>query len=161
LIAKLRFVGFVLAISSLICVGAVVSNHVLVAGTASPPQEQPSTPKSPTAKDKREAHADEKTKNGPAKGQPTLESRVRQLQRDRLAALREIAAEKETAYQQGVDTIEHALQARQLALRAELELCEPDTEPKLLAEIVGLAKELEKYADARFQAGRLPHYELL
>ena len=158
-VAKLRSVGITLAISSLICVGAVVSNHV--AGTAILPQEQPLTPKSPTAKDKREAHLDEKTKNRPAKDQPVLESKVRQLQKDRLAALREIAAEKENAYQQGVDTIEHVLQARQLALRAELELCESDNESKLLEEIVHLGKELEKYADERFKAGRLPHHELL
>ena len=98
---------------------------------------------------KREQNADEK--------QTGSDSKVRQLQKERLAVLKEIAADKNGRYQQGHLTADDALQATAEVLKAELELADSDdARIRVLAQLVQIAKELEDINDQRFKAGRCP-----
>jgi len=90
------------------------------------------------------------------------ESKVRQLQKERLAALKEIAAEIKRLFNQGQTSVNMMLQADSAALKAELELCEHDVERVPVHEkLVANARELEGFDEQRFKAGRIPHSELL
>jgi RNA polymerase sigma factor (sigma-70 family) len=159
LFAKLRVATVLLIIGGAACVGAAVSGHVLIANAnaTATQQEEKSTASAQFA-----TQPIENSKDGQAAGQPPPESKVRELQKERIAALKQIRADKETNVQSGTGPIEDVLQAQAAVLRAELEMCESDKETtKLLGEIVAVAKELEKCAEQRFNAGRLPRYDLL
>jgi tetratricopeptide (TPR) repeat protein/thiol-disulfide isomerase/thioredoxin len=89
-------------------------------------------------------------------------SRVRALQEERLATLKEIAAEREKAFRHGRAPSDDVLQARLLVLRAELELCDSDRERVAIHEkIVALAKETEETRASQYKARRLSHSDLL
>jgi RNA polymerase sigma factor (sigma-70 family) len=94
---------------------------------------------------------------------PGKNSKVEQLLKERLAALRDIAAETEHRFKKtGTVPFEDLIQAKLAVLKAELDLCQSAKERIAIHEkIVALARELEAVADARFKAGRVPPGDLL
>ena len=101
--------------------------------------------------------------DNPKPNQPNQPSKkVRALQEERLATLKEIAAEWEKVFRAGRALYEDVLQARLMVLRAQLELCDSDRERVAVHEkIVALAKETEEMQTLRYQAARLSHSDLL
>jgi RNA polymerase sigma factor (sigma-70 family) len=89
-------------------------------------------------------------------------SKIRQLQEERLAALKEIAAEKQGLVRSGRINPNEWLQADTAALKAELEFCESDqARVVLLEKLVANAKEVERVNELRFKAARIVRSELL
>jgi tetratricopeptide (TPR) repeat protein/thiol-disulfide isomerase/thioredoxin len=89
-------------------------------------------------------------------------SKVRALQEERLATLKEIAAEWENVFRHSRCPPEDVWQAKLLVLRAELELCDSDRERVAIHEkIVALAKETEETRASQYKAQRLSHSDLL
>ena len=101
------------------------------------------------------------TRRAPAE-QPA-DDKVRSLLKERLATLKEMAAESEKVFEQtGRSSPEDVLQAKTLVLLAELDLCDSDRERVGIHEkIVALAKGMEEITDTRFKAGRAQHTDLL
>jgi len=101
--------------------------------------------------------------NGSVSHQGTFEeSRVRQLQNERLAVLKQIAADKQAQVNasQGHVTAEELMQANSAALKAELELCESENATILVLEkLVANAREFEKSEETLFKIGRCASYE--
>ena len=101
--------------------------------------------------------------DNPKSNQPNQSSKkVKALQKERLATLKEIAAESENVFRHGRCPPEDVWQAKLLVLRAELELCDSDRERVAVHEkIVTLAKETEEMQTLRYKAARLSHSDLL
>jgi hypothetical protein len=91
------------------------------------------------------------------------EDKVQALLRERLAILKQIAAETERVYKDtGRLPVQDVVQAKLHAAKAELDLCESDRERVPVHErIVALAKEAEMLVGAQVEAGKLQHWELL
>ncbi|HLN28182.1 MAG TPA: sigma-70 family RNA polymerase sigma factor [Gemmataceae bacterium] len=90
------------------------------------------------------------------------ESKVRRLQKERLAALKGIAAERKGLHEQGRLSVYELLQANSAVLKTELELCESDAARILVHEkLVANAKENEEMVARMFKDGRVVHSELL
>jgi tRNA A-37 threonylcarbamoyl transferase component Bud32 len=83
--------------------------------------------------------------------------------RQRLAALKEIAAEKEKANQnQGAASMEEVIEAKLQVRKAELELCESNKARVAVHEkIVALLKELEALYSRAYEVSAVPHSTLL
>jgi hypothetical protein len=91
------------------------------------------------------------------------EDKVRALLQERLATLKQIAAETEQVYKRaGRLAWQDVVQAKLHAAKAELDLCETDKERVAVHErIVALAREIEVVVGVQVEAGKLPHFELL
>src|SRR5262245_50040827 len=69
------------------------------------------------------------------------ESRLKELLKEKLSILKEVAAELEKAAASGQVSVEQTLQATEAVLRAELDLCESDKERiPILEKLVAAAK---------------------
>ncbi len=165
-LTKLKLGAAVLLIGGVLCAGAVVSARALDEKKTAP--EDKSTSPAP-AKDKAPAErqpdrADEKRPDrAPGNAGAGMNSRVRALREERLAALKECAAEKEKMFQNsGTLPYEEVVEAKILVHQAELEMCQTDKEWVVVqAKIVALAREREDVWQKRFDAGRIPHFDLL
>ena len=92
-----------------------------------------------------------------ATAQEPKQSKIKELLRERLALLREIASPATKAYQSGEIPIENLLQASHAVLMAELDLCESRAAKiAVLEKIVGLAREVEKTAETLAKAQEAP-----
>lgn len=81
-------------------------------------------------------------------------TRLRELQKERLAVLREIAAQMTASYQAGIAPFERLQKSSRAVLDAELALCESSAERIAVAEkIVALEREAEKNVKARHEVG--------
>jgi uncharacterized protein (TIGR03067 family) len=88
--------------------------------------------------------------------------KVRQLLKDRLVTLEQIADETVRKFQAGAASEEDLLQAQLGVHKAKLELAESDQERvKVQEEIVTLSKKTEEYRDKLYQAGRISSTDLL
>ena len=87
------------------------------------------------------------------------DSKLQGLLKERLATLREIAAQTDQAYRAGQATMEQVVQANQSLLAAELDLCASAKERiAILQKGVELAKQQEEVAMQRSRAGVAPAY---
>jgi outer membrane protein TolC len=90
------------------------------------------------------------------------DTKLKDLLKERLVTVREIASAITTQYETGRVGFEQWYRAKQTALSAELDLCESDKQRIAgLEKSVTLAKECEKMADARFKAGQALPTEVL
>lgn len=107
--------------------------------------------------------ASDKPAGGKPAGRTSADAKVQWLLQERVATLKEIAAKREKAHKHlGTVTAEEVLQAKSAVLTAELERCERDLDRLGVHErIVAVAREVEKGAEQRYQAGRVPHRDLL
>jgi outer membrane protein TolC len=88
------------------------------------------------------------------------EARVKQLQNERLAALKQIAALKERAFRDGALPLSDCVSAHQQAFEAELELCDNDAERiKVREKMLERAKADEELAARLFRAGEIPTWD--
>src|SRR5207237_10825703 len=80
--------------------------------------------------------------------------KVRELLKERLATLKEIAAQAEQAFRQNASSREEVMRARLQVHQAELDLCDSDAERiRVHEEIVAVAKEIEALINASQQEG--------
>ena len=90
------------------------------------------------------------------------ESKIKSLQKQRLAVLMEATAEIKSTYLAGRTSVDRLQAALRDQYEAELDLCETDKDRlKVLEEILKLAGESEQSLDKRYKAGDLPKSELL
>lgn len=83
--------------------------------------------------------------------------RVKDLLKERLAVLREVANLTAQDYQTGKASFDRLHHARMAVVSARLELCDTDRERVgILEEGVALARDNEKTAAALYQAGKAP-----
>src|SRR5262249_49453580 len=86
--------------------------------------------------------------------QPPKSSKLRELENERLATLKEIADQMDRAYRSGQASLEQLQQAKQSVLRAQLDLCKSDKERiPVLEELVGIAKRLEELVTVQVRKG--------
>jgi hypothetical protein len=82
--------------------------------------------------------------------------------KERLAVLKELAAQTEQGHASGAVPFEQVLEAKLQVRRAELDLCESDKElVKVHEKIVTLLKEMEKGLDQGYREGAVPRSVLL
>lgn len=82
------------------------------------------------------------------------DSKLKGLLRERLATLRDVAAETTKEYTSGRVSFDRVYQALRMSLDAELELCDTDKERvTVLEKVVAQAREFEKAATQRAKAG--------
>jgi hypothetical protein len=88
----------------------------------------------------------------PAPGR-SVDVTVRDLQRERLAVLQQVAGQLAELYQRGRGSVADILAAQKAALQAELELCATDSERlAVLGRLVAVAKQIEKFESDRSEA---------
>ncbi|AMV27882.1 hypothetical protein VT84_25995 [Gemmata sp. SH-PL17] len=81
--------------------------------------------------------------------------KVKQLQKERIAALKEAADQLSALHKNGRTSFDEVLETRLLALTAELEAAEkPADRITLYKNIVDVLKEYEQWANARVEAAR-------
>lgn len=96
------------------------------------------------------------------RGVETADTKVRELQKERLVLLRQVAMTVDKQYKAGGTTLTEVLAAHRDVTVAELELCETAQErTALLRKQVDTAKEIERTADAAAKAGAVPTTHLL
>ena len=148
-ITKLKLVACVVLAGGMMLTGVAIS--------ARNPAAVPDEPK--------KANALEPPKDGvapPAKDQPKGVARVRELQKERLALLRQLADQLAVANKGGETSVAAVLEARRDVLAAELELCETHKERlAVLEKALELAKEIETNTDRAVQAHTVPGSHLL
>lgn len=89
-------------------------------------------------------------------------SRVRDLQKERVAVLREAVDDIKAAYQAGRTSIDRLQQALRSQYDAELEICDTDKEKlRVHQEIFNLARENEQSTEQRYKSGNVPKIDLL
>lgn len=92
---------------------------------------------------------------GRATGQQAASLKVKQLQNERVVALKDLAQVTDTLYRKARAEAGPAYDTRQLLLNAEVELTESDAERiKLYEDFVSAMKEYEEIATVRKQAAR-------
>jgi hypothetical protein len=155
----LRFVGVVLLIGGIVCAGTSVSAHFLSVQANGTEQADRATSKTPEKDESKTDRAATPTVKQD-RGQATGDSKVRALQKERLAAFKEIVAEIESL---GARVpLDDLLHAKRQVLHAEFELCESDKERvEVLAKLVAVAKELEAVVAQRFKDMRVVRRDLL
>ena len=90
------------------------------------------------------------------------ESKIKSLQKQRLAVLMEATAEIKSTYLAGRTSVDRLQAALRDQYEAELDLCETDKDRlRVLEEMLRLAVENEQSLDKRYQAGDLPKSEFL
>jgi len=90
------------------------------------------------------------------------ESKVKSLQKQRLAVLKEATTEIKSTYLAGRTSLDRLQAALRDQYEAELELCETDKDRlRVLEVILKLASESEQSLEKRYKAGDLPKSELL
>jgi hypothetical protein len=88
--------------------------------------------------------------------------RIKELQKERLATLKEMVDTIKTMRRGGVISVDEVYDATQLLLNAELDAAEGDADRiKLLEEYVGTAKGLEAMVDAQRQAAVVNYASVL
>jgi outer membrane protein TolC len=92
----------------------------------------------------------------------TKDSKLKELQEERLSTLRELVKATTADYVTGRVPFDRVQQATRALLDAELEQCQSDKERiTVLEKIVALAKESEKNAVQRYKTGAAPHSDAL
>ena len=90
------------------------------------------------------------------------ESKVKSLQKQRLAVLKEATTEIKSTYLAGRTSLDRLQAALRDQYEAELELCENDKDRlRVLEVILKLANESEQSLEKRYKAGDLPKSDLL
>ena len=85
------------------------------------------------------------------------DDKVKQLLKERLAVLQEVARMAAEEYKTGKSSFDRVHRARMAVVDARVELCESDKERiAILEEAVVLARDNEKVATQRYQAGQAP-----
>ena len=85
------------------------------------------------------------------------DSRLKELLKERLTVLQEIADQATRAYQAGQTSFAQLMEARQAAGNAELDLCETDKERiAVLSRLLTEAKEHERIVSEQVKAGAVP-----
>jgi outer membrane protein TolC len=98
---------------------------------------------------------------GAAAAEPK-DSRLRDLLREKLDVLTEVADQVEKAHKAGQVSREQVLQAKEAVLRAELDLCESDKERvAVLEKMAAAARQREEEVAKLVQAGQVPTSVLL
>jgi outer membrane protein TolC len=81
--------------------------------------------------------------------------RVKELQKERIATLKQIVDQTTKGYERGSVSFEEVLEARLLVLNAELDAAEKESDRiTLYKNTVDVLKEYENLAEARVKAGR-------
>jgi hypothetical protein len=94
---------------------------------------------------------------GGARAAETKDSKLKELLKEKVAALKEAAALAEKAHQSGAAPLEQVQQANRAVLDAELELCDTDKERvAVLEKIVALTKQQEEQAREAEKKSSLP-----
>jgi hypothetical protein len=84
------------------------------------------------------------------------DSKLRQLQKERLAVLKQIAADKKTLFEQARTSPDVMLQPELAALKAELDICETDdAKTPVLERIAANCKKQEDYFEKLYKGGRV------
>ena len=92
----------------------------------------------------------------------TTDSKVRPLQKQRLAVLKEATSEIKSAYLAGRTSVDRLQAALRAQYEAELDLCETDKDRlRVLEEMLKLAGENEQSLEQRYKAGDLPKSDFL
>jgi len=90
------------------------------------------------------------------------ESKVKSLQKQRLAVLKEATAEIKSVYLAGRTSVDRLQAALRAQYDAELDLCDNDKDRlRVLEEMLRLAGENEQSLEQRYKAGDLPKSDLL
>jgi RNA polymerase sigma-70 factor (ECF subfamily) len=161
LLSKLKYVSVVLLIGGVVCAGAAVSGRLLSANAQQTESVARSAPEAVQA-EKPKPEAADRPKEGRAPEGAERESRLKALLKERLALLKQAAAEMEQAFQAGTVSAHAFMQAQRAVFQAELELCETDKERLVVHEkSVALAKDIEQAVEKQFEAGRVPRSFLL
>lgn len=93
---------------------------------------------------------------------PPKDSKLKALRKERLATLREVAAQARARYQAGIVGLDQVRPRLRAALDAELALCESDSERiRVMEKIVALEKQVEKNAADQVAVGASGSSELL
>lgn len=143
LVMKLKLVPGVLLVGVLMLTGVAISARH---SETAPDEPKRATPPEPP----KAANAPQ---DPPLKGQPGGTTRIRELQKERLALLREMADQTNTAYKGGQTPLAAVLEAQREVNAAELELCETNKERiAVLEKKVELAKEAEKATEQQVRA---------
>jgi RNA polymerase sigma factor (sigma-70 family) len=161
LLSKLKYLAVVLLIGGAVCAGAVLSGHLL---TAKAQETEPTDPPAPQAAEPETLKPDrvDRPEHDLAAEKGGRAARLKALLQQRLALLKQIAAETEQAARQGSVPLQEVLRAKRAVLQAELDLCESDKERLVVHEKgVVLAKEFEQLVEKYFKAGTVPHADLL
>ncbi|MBA4066570.1 MAG: hypothetical protein C0501_23270 [Isosphaera sp.] len=152
-ITKLKVLACVLLVGAMTLTGVaiwarnptVVSDEPKKANTPEPPPKVGNAPNDQPPKDK-----------------PGGNAKVRELQKERLALLRQVADWTTEAYKGGRFELLAVLEARREVIAAELELCETHKERlAVLEKAVELAKEIEKNTEKLVEARNAARAELL
>lgn len=152
-IPKLKLVTCVLLVGGLMLTG--------VGRSARHPGHVPDEPKKANAPEP-PPKAGNAPKDPPPKDQPGGNAKVRELQKERLAVLRQIADQTNTAYKGGQVPLTTVLEAQREVNAAELELCETHKERLIFLEKkVELANDTEKNTEKLVQAHTAPRAHLL
>src|SRR5262249_8036979 len=94
---------------------------------------------------------------GGMRAEEAKDSRLKELLKEKVAALKEAAALAEKAHQSGAAPLEQVQQANRAVLDAELELCDTDKERvAVLEKIVALTKQQEEQARELEKKSALP-----
>ncbi|MBA4062552.1 MAG: hypothetical protein C0501_02375 [Isosphaera sp.] len=151
-IPKLKLVACVLLVGGMLLTGVAISARH--SGTA-PDEPKKASPSDPPK-------AGNIPQDPPPKDQPGGNAKIRELQKERLAVLRQIADQTNTAYKGGQVPLTTVLEAQREVNAAELELCETHKERLIFLEKkVELAKDTEKNTEKLVQAHTAPQAHLL
>lgn len=151
-IPKLKLLAGVLLVGAMTLAGAAISaRHP---GAAPDEPKKSAVPTSPSKGG--DALGD------PAKDGPGGNTKVRELQKERLALLRQLADQLTAANKRGETSVASVLEAQREVLAAELELCETGKERfAVLEKRVELAKEIEKATEKAVEARAVSAADLL
>lgn len=98
----------------------------------------------------------------PIEGKDQPANKIRALQKERLAVLKEATADIKSAYLAGRTSVDRLQAALKVQHAAELDLCEKDEERLVvLKELLKLAQENEQTVEQRYKAGDLPKSDYL
>jgi hypothetical protein len=150
---KAKLAAAVALVLGLVFTGAGVSAGVLRGEAQNP------TPSTTSA---REAAQAEKPGDPPPGGKADKEDKVRTLLKERLAVLKEMAAQVHERFKAGASSSAEVMRANQEVYKAELELCEtPKERVAVLEKNLDATKVLEDHVAQLVKAGAVPTAELL
>ncbi|MBA4066904.1 MAG: hypothetical protein C0501_25000 [Isosphaera sp.] len=151
LIPKLKLVASVLLVGGL-----------MLTGVATLARQPGVTPEEPTKADARPPKAGDGPKDQPPKGRPGGDTKIKELQKERLALLRQIADQVVAANKGGQVPLATVLEAQREVIAAELELCGTNKERiAVLEKKVELAREIEKTTARGVEARTVSGTDLL
>jgi len=157
MIQKLKLAAAVLTA----CVGVTIAGGVVLRAQPGDPLPTPAAPngaaKEPPEKHGPVAGPQDKARPDPKDKERAEESakKVKELQKERIAALKEVVQLAGHLYQSGRAEYAEVLDARLLLLEAELDAAEKESDRVALYEkAIAALKEYEKWATARVEGGR-------